>query len=708
MEHDDFEFVKRALAGEQEAFGKLVNRYQEMACWLAMRYVRNFADAQDVAQDAFIRAYRSLGTLNAPEKFAPWLRSIVINLCKTFQKKRRLESERMEFWDTTPGGDEMRKLILLVDDAPTPEQLVEQQELAEIVRQAIERLSEKNRIAVLLFYIDGLSYREISDFLQLPLSTIKGRLNKARIQLKAEISSMMKEGYEFMKPEKQPVTVRGTVKNADGQPVKCALVLYGKWDMAFYDGSALAVMTDSEGNFCIEDVQLLDRDGKMREGQIKIFADGYASNWILFMTSGETPFRSTLPERKDISLDVRMNLGASISGRVVDESGRPVEGVEVEALIPLMREIVTTDSQGRYQIYGLSPKRRDYDVSAKCSKTRRKGKISIELDRASDIEVPHIVIEPVAQKPIWKSIRGRVTNKMGEPIANAWVIAGARYAVGGFVQTKTDEDGCYIINDTPKELVEEDKLYIVVEAAGYAPDRAFIDMREDKTDFQFDFTLKKGQCIAGCVIDAGMGKPVKDAVVDCRSWHKDDVPFEGLSDEEKLLRKIFGEKTYVFPDVLENRVRTDADGKFRMEYLPDAPLQICVFPKGYTAIRDEVIDAGRTDLTFEAQKAGYVAGKVVDAETQKPIPQFTVRIYAPRRKQENDIDPGGLWVRWGREGCVFASETGELIGPALNPDSIVDIVVRAEGYAPKLIERAQAKKKPEKLLVELDKALPHS
>jgi len=711
MEHDDFEFVKRTLTGEQEAFGKLFNRYQEMAYRLAMRYVRNFADAQDVTQEAFIRAYRSLGTLNDPAKFVPWLRTIVINLCKTLQKKRWLEYERMEFWDTTPGSEEMRRLITLADDAPTPEQLVEQQELAEIVRQAIERLSERNRIAVLLFYIDGLSYREISDFLQLPLSTIKGRLNKARRQLKTEISSMMKEGYEFMKPEKQSATIRGTIKNADGHPIKCALVLYGSGDMSFYDGSMFAAMTDSDGIFCIEDAQLLDRDGKMREGQIKIFVEGYASNWILFMTSGETPFRSTLPERKDISLDIRMNLGANISGRVVDEHGLPVEGAEVEAWKPLMREIVTTDVQGRYQIYGLNPKRRYYNISAsrakrcfaKCSKSRKKGKISITLDKAGDIKAPDIVMESVVI-PIWKNIRGRVTDETGKPIANASVIAGECHTVGGFVRTKTDDDGHYIISDTPEELVEIYKLYIVVEAEGYAPDRAFIDLRGDKADFQFDFTLRKGQRIAGRVIDVYTGEPVKDAVVFCNSWHKDEP--ERLSDEEKLLRSIFGEGAGEpnFPGVLERQVPTDADGKFCMEDLPDAPLQIYVFPKGYTEVRDKIIDAGRMDLTLEVQKAGFIAGKVVDAETQKPIPQFTLRIHAPRRKQENDIAPGGLWVRWSREGCVFTSGTGEFIGPALNPDSVVDIAVTAEGYAPKLIERAQVKQEPEKLLIKLDKA----
>jgi len=115
--------------------------------------------------------------------------------------------------------------------------------------------------------------------------------------------------------------------------------------MSFYDGSALAAMTDSEGSFCIEGVQLRDRDGKMREGQLKIFAEGYASNWILFMTSGETSFRSTLPEQKDISLNIRMNLGANISGRVVDEHGRPVENYAVGGFVQ-----TKTDDDGHYII----------------------------------------------------------------------------------------------------------------------------------------------------------------------------------------------------------------------------------------------------------------------------------------------------------------------------------------------------------------------
>lgn len=173
---DDRQLIARTLNGDRNAFGRLVERYQAQVYALAFHMVGGFADAEDVVQETFIKAYQHLPRFGGTMNFPAWLRTIALNECRMWLRGQR------RFVPRDPWSESDRREVR--DESPTPEERYEQVELSEQVAQAIHALSEPNRLAVMLYYMDGLSYEEIGQFLEVPVSTVKGRLHKARRQLK--------------------------------------------------------------------------------------------------------------------------------------------------------------------------------------------------------------------------------------------------------------------------------------------------------------------------------------------------------------------------------------------------------------------------------------------------------------------------------------------------------------------------------------------
>jgi RNA polymerase sigma-70 factor (ECF subfamily) len=194
MKQTDNQLVKQVLEGNIDSFGDLVRKYQGVVYGLAYHIVKNFADAEDLAQEVFVRAYFELPRLRDPSRFAGWLRRIAYNTCIMWIRREHTADVSL---NATEENSEAS--FMLVPDRSDPSVVAERNELCDAVQKAIDSLSEKNRLAVTLFYMDGLSYKQISEFLEVPVTTIESRLHKARKQLKEEMTQMVEQDFSRRK-----------------------------------------------------------------------------------------------------------------------------------------------------------------------------------------------------------------------------------------------------------------------------------------------------------------------------------------------------------------------------------------------------------------------------------------------------------------------------------------------------------------------------
>jgi RNA polymerase sigma-70 factor (ECF subfamily) len=183
---DDFtdaQLVARSLARDQEAFGQLIDRHASTIVNLAYRMVGNQAEAEDLAQEAFLAAFKALPTFRADAKFSTWLYRIASNKCKDWLRVKRPGQGQYDV-----GADE--QLDLHVADGRTPEDLLSQQQVAKELNQAIQRLPPLYREAFVLKHIEGLSYEEMGEILGVSGDTLKMRVYKGRVQLSRELAAL--------------------------------------------------------------------------------------------------------------------------------------------------------------------------------------------------------------------------------------------------------------------------------------------------------------------------------------------------------------------------------------------------------------------------------------------------------------------------------------------------------------------------------------
>ena len=177
VETSDLALVERVQAGDRASFDVLVLRYQHKVLNLIMRYVRDAAEAEDVAQEAFIKAYRALPGFRGDSAFYTWLYRIAINTAKNslVAKKRRPLDYDLDLQD--PEQHDMQNRL---QDSDTPEALVLSDEIRETVNAAIAALPEELRTAIVMREIDGLSYEEIAAAMDCPVGTVRSRIFRAR------------------------------------------------------------------------------------------------------------------------------------------------------------------------------------------------------------------------------------------------------------------------------------------------------------------------------------------------------------------------------------------------------------------------------------------------------------------------------------------------------------------------------------------------
>ena len=176
-------------SGDQEAFGLLVSKYQRKLLRLVMRFVRDSAEAEDVTQEAFIKAYRALPGFRGESAFYTWLYRIGVNTAKNWlvARGRRMPTvSEIATDDTTDISDSG----LLRDDA-TPEQIMMSKQIGETVNAAMDALPEDLRTAIALREIEGLSYEEIAQVMDCPIGTVRSRIFRAREAIAGKLRPLL-------------------------------------------------------------------------------------------------------------------------------------------------------------------------------------------------------------------------------------------------------------------------------------------------------------------------------------------------------------------------------------------------------------------------------------------------------------------------------------------------------------------------------------
>ncbi|MGV2826578.1 bifunctional nuclease domain-containing protein [Myxosarcina sp. GI1(2024)] len=199
----DAELVALACSGDKNAFSQLIKRHQIYVFRLAKKMVGRVDIAQDLVQEAFLQAYLSLDRLRDGDRFQAWLSGIVLNVCRTHIRHQKLNFLSFE---EIMGGIKVNSEILATT-SPSPIKVVQEQELYNLVLEAVNSLSAKNRTTVLLFYFEQLTIYEISALLNSSVAAVKGRLHKARKQLKEKLLPLYLEDNSIVliNQKKQPM-----------------------------------------------------------------------------------------------------------------------------------------------------------------------------------------------------------------------------------------------------------------------------------------------------------------------------------------------------------------------------------------------------------------------------------------------------------------------------------------------------------------------
>lgn len=184
----DQELVRRVQRGDTAAFDALVRKYQHRIVALIGRYVSDWSECQDVAQETFIRAYRALPNFRGDSQFYTWLHRIAVNTAKNhlISQNRRPPTD-----DIDAGDAEQYDAGVRLRDTATPERELLRQEIELTVMRAVEALPEDLRTAITLREVEGLSYEEIATRMDCPIGTVRSRIFRAREAIDHELHPLL-------------------------------------------------------------------------------------------------------------------------------------------------------------------------------------------------------------------------------------------------------------------------------------------------------------------------------------------------------------------------------------------------------------------------------------------------------------------------------------------------------------------------------------
>ena len=191
---DDKTLAAQAAEGRQGAFRKLLERYERPVFSLVYRMVRDRALAEDLSQEAFVRAFNAIGGYNPRYKFSSWIFKIAHNLTIDHLRRKRLDTISLDGSPDALTADEQARTRPIVESpGERPDAYVENLELGSEIEAAIGRLRPHYRTVTLLRHVEGYSYNEIAEIMELPLGTVKTYIHRARQELKEALAHLRED-----------------------------------------------------------------------------------------------------------------------------------------------------------------------------------------------------------------------------------------------------------------------------------------------------------------------------------------------------------------------------------------------------------------------------------------------------------------------------------------------------------------------------------
>ncbi|MGZ8190514.1 MAG: RNA polymerase sigma factor RpoE [Methylococcaceae bacterium] len=191
QEQLDQDLVLRVQQGDKKAYDLLVIKYQHKIIQLVNRYVRDPSEAQDVAQEAFLKAYRALGSFRGDAAFYTWLYRIAINTAKNYLVSR---ARRNSNYEVDIDDAEQIENAPQLQGMETPERLLLNEEIVETIKAAIDNLPEEMRMAIILREFEGMSYEEIAEAMDCPVGTVRSRIFRAREAIDNKLNPLLAHG----------------------------------------------------------------------------------------------------------------------------------------------------------------------------------------------------------------------------------------------------------------------------------------------------------------------------------------------------------------------------------------------------------------------------------------------------------------------------------------------------------------------------------
>ncbi len=178
MERTDYQLVRECLEGCTESFSQLVTRYRKLVYSVVCKFSKDTEEAEDLSQEVFIKIFKSLGRYNPEFRFSTWTVKVATNICLDFARKKKLNFVSMDEYEN------------IAETNNSPEDMLLMKEKTLFVRSAIESLPEIYRTPIVLYHHKGMSYKEIAEALNKPVSIVKNRIFRARLTLKESLSGV--------------------------------------------------------------------------------------------------------------------------------------------------------------------------------------------------------------------------------------------------------------------------------------------------------------------------------------------------------------------------------------------------------------------------------------------------------------------------------------------------------------------------------------